>query len=137
MPRLTSVQFNNAIGRLQTGATQQAEARHFGISRQTICASWSMYKTTQSVNDRPRPGHHRVNTTTQAERPLWCQQRVKWTRDHRHHGNVMLQKVFRCGIHHGGRTVLVYVVGALMGISYRDNLLQHHVILHVNFNGKP
>ena len=39
------------------------------------------------------------------------------------------------GIHHGGRTALVHVAGALTGIRYRDEILQHHVISHMNFNG--
>ena len=33
MPKLTSSQRNNATGRLQAEATQQAVARHFGVSR--------------------------------------------------------------------------------------------------------
>ena len=34
----------------------------------------------------------------------------------------------RAGIHHGGRTALVRVKGALVGIRHRDEILQHHVI---------
>ena len=61
----TLAQCNNAIGRLQTGATPQAVARHFGISRQTISDLWARYTTTQSVNNWPRSGHLRVTTVVQ------------------------------------------------------------------------
>ena len=37
-------------------------------------------------------------------------------------------------IHHSGMSVLVHVAGALTGIKYRDEILQHHVIPHMNFN---
>ncbi|XP_041357479.1 glutaredoxin domain-containing cysteine-rich protein CG12206-like [Gigantopelta aegis] len=39
------------------------------------------------------------------------------------------------GIHHGGRTALVHVAGALTDIRYRYEVLQHHVIPHMNVNG--
>ncbi|XP_041357449.1 helicase with zinc finger domain 2-like [Gigantopelta aegis] len=39
------------------------------------------------------------------------------------------------GIHHGGRTALLRVAVARTGIKYRDDILQHHVIPHMNFNG--
>ena len=60
MARLTSAQHTNAIGRLQTGATQEAVARHFGISRQTISALWAWlrYNTTQSVVSLLQSNHH-------------------------------------------------------------------------------
>ncbi|KAK7484036.1 hypothetical protein BaRGS_00024771 [Batillaria attramentaria] len=45
MPRLTDTQRNNAIGRLRAGATQQAVATHFGVSRQTIAALWAVSTT--------------------------------------------------------------------------------------------
>ena len=35
-------------------------------------------------------------------------------------------------IHHGGRTVLVHVAGAPTSIRYPDEILQHHIIPHVN-----
>ena len=38
-------------------------------------------------------------------------------------------------IHHANRTVLVNVGGALAGNIYRDKILQHHVIPHMNVNG--
>lgn len=65
MPRLTDAERNNAIGRLEVGVTQQAVARHFGVSRQTIAALWTRYHNTQSVNDRPRSGRPRVTTAAQ------------------------------------------------------------------------
>ena len=43
MARLMSAQHNNATGRLQAGASQQAVARHFSISRQIISALWAQY----------------------------------------------------------------------------------------------
>ena len=39
-------------------------------------------------------------------------------------------------IHHGGRTALVHAARVLMGIRYRNEILQHHVILHMNVNGE-
>ena len=231
MPRLTLAQRNNAIGRLQAGATQQAVARHFAVSRQTMSALWERYNTTQSVNDRSRSGRPRVTTAAQdryirvchlrnrtttatttatqipglrrisdqtvrnrlreagivprrpvrrnvltprhlAERMQWCQQRVRWTRArwrtvlfsdesrfllsradgrtrvYRRRGERYapncVQQVDRfgggsvmvwAGIHHGGRTALVHVAGTLTGIRYRDEILQHHVIPHMNVNG--
>ncbi|KAK7493487.1 hypothetical protein BaRGS_00015198 [Batillaria attramentaria] len=65
MPRLTDTQRNNAIGRLRAGATQQAVATHFGVSRQTIAALWARFNNTQSVHDRPRSGRPRVTTAAQ------------------------------------------------------------------------
>ncbi|KAK7449155.1 hypothetical protein BaRGS_00040044 [Batillaria attramentaria] len=62
MPRLTDTQRNNAIGRLQAGATQQAVATHFGVSRHTIAALWARFNNTQSVHDRPRSGRPRVTS---------------------------------------------------------------------------
>ena len=41
-----------------------------------------------------------------------------------------------CGIHSGGRTVLVHAVGALTGFRYQDEILQHHVIPHLNVSGR-
>ena len=38
-------------------------------------------------------------------------------------------------IHHSDRTALVGVAGALTGIRYRDEILQHQVIPHMNING--
>ena len=37
--------------------------------------------------------------------------------------------------HHGGRAPVVHVSGALTDISYRDEILQHRVIPHMNVNG--
>ena len=98
-----------------------------------------------------------------AERLQWCQQRVTGhvpgggqfsdecrfllpRADGRTRVYVMLQttrKVDRFGggsvmlwarIHHGGRTTIVHVAGALTGIRYRDDIMQHHVIPHISFN---
>ena len=46
-------------------------------------------------------------------------------------GTVMMWE----GIHHGGRTCLVHVVGALMGFRHRDEILHNHVIPHIYVNG--
>ena len=43
--------------------------------------------------------------------------------------------VVGAGIHHGGRTAFVQGAGGLTGIRYRDQILQHHVIPHMNVNG--
>ena len=56
--------------RLQAGATQQAVARHSGVSRQTISALSARYTTTQSVNDRPRSSRNSVTTAALA-RYIW------------------------------------------------------------------
>lgn len=231
MPRLNAAQRNNAIGRLQAGATQQEVARHFGVSRQTISALWTRYNNTNRVDDRPRSGRPRVttqaqdryirlrhlrdrtttatSTTTQipgvrrisdqtvrnrlreaglfarrpvrrhvltprhlADRLLWCQQRVRWARarwrnvlftdesrflltradgrarvyrrrGERYAPNCVQQVVpfgggsvmVWAGIHHGGRTPLVHVAGALTGVRYRDLILQPYVLPHVNVHG--
>ena len=39
------------------------------------------------------------------------------------------------GIHHGGRTALVRVEGALTAVRYRDEILTPHVVPHVNVHG--
>ena len=65
MPRLTNDQRNNAIGRLQQGATQAAVARHFNVSRATINRLWIRHNATGSVADRPRSGRPRVTTPAQ------------------------------------------------------------------------
>ena len=59
MPRLTDAERNNEIGRSEAGVTQQAVARHFGVSRQTISALWTRYNNTRRVNDMPRSGRPR------------------------------------------------------------------------------
>ena len=56
MPKLTSEQRHNAIGRLQAGSTQETVANYFGVSRQTISNLWRRYNATQSVEDRARSG---------------------------------------------------------------------------------
>jgi hypothetical protein len=56
MVRLTEVQCQNAIGRLQGGATQQAVANYFGVTRQTISNLWRRRNATGNVRDRPRSG---------------------------------------------------------------------------------
>ena len=38
------------------------------------------------------------------------------------------------GIHRGVRTAVGHVTGSLTGIRYRDNILQRHVIPHMNVN---
>ena len=40
--------------------------------------------------------------------------------------------MFRAGIHHSRRKVSVHVAGALTGIRYRDEILQHDIIPHTN-----
>ena len=39
------------------------------------------------------------------------------------------------GIHHGGRTALVRINGALNTQIYRDEILQHHVVPLINVTG--
>ena len=39
------------------------------------------------------------------------------------------------GIHHGGRTAAVDETGALTGMRYRDENLQHRVIMHKKLTG--
>ena len=68
--------------------------------------------------------------------------RVYRRREERYAPNCV-QEVAKCddgsvmvwtGIHHGRRTTLVHVVGALTCIIYRDEIMQHHVIPHMNVN---
>lgn len=231
MPRLTSAQRNNAIGRLEAGESVTAVARHFGVSRQTITSLRQRFTTTNSVDDRPRSGRPRITTVAQdrfirlrhlrnrtttatstaseipglrrisdqtvrnrlreaglfarrpvrrnvltprhiAERLQWCQQRLRWpaarwrtvlftdesrfllrrtdgrVRVYRRRGERFAPNCVQqgdrfgggsvmvwAGIHHAGRTPLVHVAGALTGIRYRDEILQPHVIPHINANG--
>ena len=39
------------------------------------------------------------------------------------------------GIHHGGGTGRVHVAGELTGVRHPDEILQHHVVLHMDVNG--
>ena len=65
MVRLTEAQRQNAIGRLQASATQEAVANHFGVTRQTISYLWRGNNATGNVRDRPRSGRPRVTSAVQ------------------------------------------------------------------------
>ena len=39
------------------------------------------------------------------------------------------------GIHHGGGTGRVHGAGELTGVRHPDEILQHHVVLHMDVNG--
>jgi transposase len=65
MVRLMEAQRQNAIGRLQAGATQQAVANHFGVTRQTISNLWHRHNATGNIRDRPRSGRPRVTSAVQ------------------------------------------------------------------------
>ena len=71
MPRLTSAQSNNVIGRLRVLGNPQTVARHFGVSRQTVSALWPRYNTTQRVNGRPRSGRHRLTAAAAQHRYIY------------------------------------------------------------------
>jgi transposase len=47
------------------GATQQAVANHFGVTRHTISNLWSRHNATSNVRDRTRSGRPRVTFAVQ------------------------------------------------------------------------
>lgn len=65
MPRLTSAQRNQAIGRLEAGHTAQAVANHFHVNVRTIYRLQERFRTTNTTDDRPRTGRPRVTTRRQ------------------------------------------------------------------------
>ena len=65
MPRLTHIQRNQAIGRLEAGESVQEVARHFNVNVTTIYRLQHRYSTTQSTDDRPCRGRPRVTTPRQ------------------------------------------------------------------------
>ena len=65
MPKLSDAQRNNAFGHLEAGETQQAVARHLGVSRQTMASLWTRYNDTQNASVSPRSGRPRITTSAQ------------------------------------------------------------------------
>ncbi|XP_071090718.1 uncharacterized protein [Haliotis cracherodii] len=65
MPRLSSQQREQAIGRLNAGQRTQVIANAFNCSVRTIERLLIRYNTTNSTNDRPRSGRRRVTTPRQ------------------------------------------------------------------------
>ena len=65
MPRLSAVERNQAIGRLEAGESVQHVARHFNVNITTIYRLQHRYNTTQTTNDLPRSGRPRVTTPQQ------------------------------------------------------------------------
>ncbi|XP_067670865.1 uncharacterized protein [Haliotis asinina] len=65
MPRLTSAQRNQAIGRLEAGHTAKAVANHFHVNVRTIYRLQERFRTTNTTDDRPRTGRPRVTTRRQ------------------------------------------------------------------------
>ena len=65
MVKLTEAQRQNAIGRLQASATQEAVANHFGVTRQTISNLWRRHNATGNIRDRPSSGRPRVTSAVQ------------------------------------------------------------------------
>ena len=60
MPRLSAVERNQAIGRLEAGESVQHVARHFNVNITTIYRLQHHFNTTQKTNDLPRSGRPRV-----------------------------------------------------------------------------
>ena len=65
MPRLTQIQRNQAIGRLEAGESALHVARQFNVHISTIYRLQERYNTTQTTDDRPRSGRPRVTTPRQ------------------------------------------------------------------------
>lgn len=65
MPRLTQIQRNQAIGRLEAGESVQDVARHFNVNITTIYRLLHRYNATQTTDDLPRSGRPRVTTPRQ------------------------------------------------------------------------
>lgn len=65
MPRLTQIQRNQAIGRLEAGESALDVARQFNVHISTIYRLQERYNATQTTDDRPRSGRPRVTTPRQ------------------------------------------------------------------------
>lgn len=65
MGRLSKVDRNIALGRLQAGESQNQVARHFGVAQSTISRLWARLQQTGSTTDAPRQGRPRVTTPAQ------------------------------------------------------------------------
>lgn len=65
MPRLSPVQRENALGRLQAGQTRTNVARVLNVSPSTISRLWTRFQRTGSSADAPRTGRPRVTTQAQ------------------------------------------------------------------------
>ena len=68
MARMTEVNRDIAIGRLQAGQATTAVARHFAVHRSTISRLWVRFGATGSVRDLPRSRRPRVTTPGQDRR---------------------------------------------------------------------
>lgn len=65
MPRLSLVNRNIAIGRLQAGESQSAVARLMHVHQCTISRLWNRHQLFYSTQDRPRSGRPRITTAGQ------------------------------------------------------------------------
>ena len=65
MPRLTAVQRERAIGRLQAGNRPAQVAAAFGVAVSTICRLWVRFQAYGGVQDNARSGRPRVTTAHQ------------------------------------------------------------------------
>ena len=62
MPRLTQIQRENVIGRMQAGQRQSEIARQMHVSQSTISRLWARFQNTGSTADAARTGRPRVTT---------------------------------------------------------------------------
>ena len=65
MPRLDPATRNIAIGRLQTGVSQNEVTRPLNVNQSTISRLWNRFQQTGSTNDRQRSGRPRIITPGQ------------------------------------------------------------------------
>ena len=60
MPRLDFAIRNIAIGRLETGESQNAVAARYNVHRSMMSRLWQLYQQSGSRNDGPRSGRPRI-----------------------------------------------------------------------------
>jgi DNA invertase Pin-like site-specific DNA recombinase len=62
MPRLDPATRNIAIGRLQTGESQNEVARTLNVNQSTFSRLWNRFQQIDSTNDRQKSGRPRITT---------------------------------------------------------------------------
>ncbi|KAK7097812.1 hypothetical protein V1264_004736 [Littorina saxatilis] len=65
MPRLSAIDRERAIGRLQAGNRPAAIANVMGVATSTICCLWTRFQASGSTRDGARSGRPRVTTARQ------------------------------------------------------------------------
>ncbi|KAK7094025.1 hypothetical protein V1264_007701 [Littorina saxatilis] len=65
MPRLSAIDRERAIGRLQAGNRSAAIANVMGVATSTICRLWTRFQACGNTRDGARSGRPRVTTARQ------------------------------------------------------------------------